>query len=337
MLKILPFSRVLVTGGAGFIGSNLVRRLVADGHTVDVVDNMANGSLENLEGLKYKTFIGDLVNVYEEQVDQRPKDQVWVIENDFASEAVLSRIHQKMYDTVFHQAAVPRVSYSVENPVETTDENLMKSVELLRACAGNIRRAVVASSSSVYGGADIMPTSEDIPKSPKSPYALQKSCLEEFASLFSNLYELDVVMLRYFNVFGPGQKGDSPYSTAVSAWCDAISTNRALRSDGDGSQSRDMCYVDNIVDANILSAFADKKFSGERYNICCGERTTNRQVLDFLRERYPGVKIVDAPWRPGDVMHTLGDYSAAQRDFGYVPKVTFWDGLEKTLKWWKLA
>ena len=337
MTQILPFSRVLVTGGAGFIGSNLAKKLVANGHTVDVVDNMSNGSLENLEGLNFKTFIGDLVNIYENQVEQRPTDQVWVIENDFASDAVLARIQQKMYDVVFHQAAVPRVSYSVENPVETTEENLMKSVRLLTACLGNVRRVVAASSSSVYGGADIMPTPELTPKNPKSPYALQKSCLEDFAVLFSGLYDLDVVLLRYFNVFGPGQLGDSPYSTAVSAWCNSIADNRPLRSDGDGSQSRDMCYVDNVVDANVLAAFAEKRFSGESYNVCCGERTTNRQILEFLRDRYPGVTIVDAPWRAGDVMHTLGDYSAAQRDFGYVPKVTFWDGLEKTLKWWKLA
>jgi UDP-N-acetylglucosamine 4-epimerase len=97
-----------------------------------------------------------------------------------------------------------------------------------------------------------------------------------------------------------------------------------------------MCYVDNVVDANVLAAFADKKFSGDCYNVCCGDRTTNRQILDFLRNRFEHVKIVDAPWRTGDVMHTLGDYSAASRDFGYLPKVTFWDGLERTLQWWDL-
>jgi len=248
----------------------------------------------------------------------------------------LSRIQKKYYDVVFHQAAVPRVSFSVEHPVETTDENLMKSVELLSACVGNVRRVVAASSSSVYGGAENLPTSENEPKNPKSPYALQKSCLEDFSRLFSSLYQLDVVLLRYFNVFGPGQLGDSPYSTAVSAWCNAIVDGRSLRSDGDGSQSRDMCYVENVVDANVLSAFSDRIFSGECYNVCCGERTTNREILEFLRNLFKDVNIVDAPWRAGDVMHTLGDYSAAQRDFGYVPKVTFWDGLERTLKWWKL-
>ena len=329
-------SHVLVTGGAGFIGSNLVKRLVADGHTVDVVDNMINGSLDNFEGLNFRTFIGDLVNVFESQIEKRPANQVWVIENDFVSDPVLQRIAEKKYDVVFHQAAVPRVSFSVEYPVETTEENLMKSIKLPHACVGNVRRVVAASSSSVYGGADNMPTFESEPKNPKSPYAMQKSSMEDFATLFSKTYGLDVVLLRYFNVFGPGQMGDSPYSTAVSAWCSAIARGKPLRSDGDGSQSRDMCYVDNVVDANVLSAFAEKKFSGECYNVCCGERTTNRQVLDFMRDRFPGVKIVDAPWRAGDVMHTLGDYSAAQRDFGYLPKVTFWDGLERTLQWWNL-
>ena len=329
-------SRVLVTGGAGFIGSNLVKRLVSDGHTVDVVDNMTNGFLSNFESLNVKTFIGDLVSIYESQQHARPSSQVWVLEDDFASAVILERVQRKTYDVVFHQAAVPRVSFSVEHPVETTDENLMKSVSLLSACVGNVKRVVVASSSSVYGGADNLPTSEIEPKNPKSPYALQKSCLEDFAKLFSSLYSLDVVLLRYFNVFGPGQLGDSPYSTAVSAWCNSLVDGRPLRSDGDGSQSRDMCYVENVVDANVLAAFADKNFSGECYNVCCGERTTNREILEFLRDRFEDVKIVDAPWRAGDVMHTLGDYSAAQRDFGYVPKVTFWDGLEKTLQWWNL-
>jgi len=329
-------SRVLVTGGAGFIGSNLVKRLVADGHTVDVVDNMTNGFLSNFDGLNVKAFIGDLVSIYESQDHPRQDDQVWVLEDDFASPAILERIQRKTYEVVFHQAAVPRVSFSVEHPVETTDENLMKSVALLSACSGNVRRVVAASSSSVYGGADNLPTTEIEPKNPKSPYALQKSCLEDFSKLFSTLYSLDIVLLRYFNVFGPGQLGDSPYSTAVSAWCNAIADGQPLRSDGDGSQSRDMCYVENVVDANVLAAFSDKKFSGECYNVCCGERTTNREILEFLRNRFEGVKIVDAPWRAGDVMHTLGDYSAARRDFGYLPKVTFWDGLEKTLQWWNL-
>lgn len=333
-------SKVLITGGAGFIGSHLARRLVEQGHMVDVVDNMTNGSLDNLEGLDTKCFIGGIVDLYEDQAEKtgrtRQQSQVWVIEDDFASETINRRIKRGMYDVVFHQAAVPRVAYSVENPTATTDENLLKSVQLLEVCKGHVRRVVAASSSSVYGGADVMPTTESAPKRPKSPYALQKSCLEDFSQLFCSLYGMDIVLLRYFNVFGPRQLGDSPYSTAVSAWCNAIADGRPLRSDGDGSQSRDMCYVDNVVDANVLAAFADKSFKGEAYNVCCGERTSNRQILNFLQENFEGIEVVDAPWRAGDVMHTLGDFSAAARDFGYVPKVGFWAGLERTLKWWNL-
>jgi UDP-glucose 4-epimerase len=329
-------SKVLVTGGAGFIGSHLVKRLVSEGHTVDVVDNMSNCSLDNLEGLDTRCFLGGIVNIYEEQSQSRPDSQVWVIEDDFASETIFHRIANEKYDIIFHQAAVPRVSYSVEQPWLTTEENLLKSVQLLEVSRGKVRRLVVASSSSVYGGADVMPTSEQEPKFPKSPYALQKSCLEDFSRMFCSLYGMDIVLLRYFNVFGPGQLGNSPYSTAVSAWCNAIADGKPLRSDGDGSQSRDMCYVENVVDANVLAAFADKKFTGESYNVCCGERTSNRQILEFLQENFKGIEVVDAPWRPGDVMHTLGDFSAATRDFGYVPKIGFWSGLEMTLKWWKL-
>lgn len=329
-------ANVLVTGGAGFIGANLAKRLVADGHTVDVVDNMSNGSVGALSPLNTRSFIGGLLEIYESQVEQRQQDLVYVIEDDFASRNVLDRIAAGRYDVVFHQAAVPRVSYSVENPVETTEENLMKTVLLLKACAGNVRRVVAASSSSVYGGADTLPTTESEPRNPKSPYALQKSASEDFGRLFCNLYDLDLVMLRYFNVFGPGQLGDSPYSTAVSAWCNAIADGKPLRSDGDGTQSRDLCYVDNVVDANVLAAFADRKFTGEAYNVCCGDRTSNLEILNSLRERFPNVAVNSAPWRAGDVMHTQGDWSAANRDFGYTPSVRFWEGLDRTLAWWGL-
>jgi nucleoside-diphosphate-sugar epimerase len=146
--------------------------------------------------------------------------------------------------------------------------------------------------------------------------------------------------LRYFNVFGPGQYGDSPYSTAVSAWCHALKNGSHLRSDGDGSQTRDMCYIDNAVHANILAAESDQTkfdgFNGRCYNISCGDRTSNGEILEFLRERYSHAIIVDAPWRQGDVMHTQADISRASEELGYEPLVRFWDGLEKTIEWWGL-
>ena len=152
-----------------------------------------------------------------------------------------------------------------------------------------------------------------------------------------DLYGLDVVCLRYFNVFGPGQYGDSPYSTAVSAWCHAIKNGLECRSDGDGSQSRDMCYVDNVVSANILAATLDNKygpFMGRCYNIACGDRTTNKAVLDYLKSKFSGLKVREAPWRAGDVMHTQADIDRARAELGYEPIVKIWDGLERTLKWW---
>lgn len=327
--------RALVTGGAGFIGSSLTKELVARGWQVDVVDDMSNGHLNLLEPLKLRVFLPGLVNIYEETQSRQTSD-VFVFECDFSDPEILHRITDKKYDVVFHQAAVPRVSYSVEHPVETTDVNLLRSVALLHACVGNVEKAVVASSSSVYGGADTLPTTEEEPRNPKSPYALQKSVLEDYCRMFGDLYDLDTVCLRYFNVFGPGQYGDSPYSTAVSAWCDAIKSGKSLRSDGDGSQSRDMCYVDNVVSANILAAESKNRLLGKGYNVCCGDRTTNKEILNYLTGKFPNAEVRHAPWRAGDVMHTQGDWSAANRDFGYKPLVRFWDGLEKTLAWWDL-
>ena len=328
--------RALVTGGAGFIGSNLVHELVAQEWEVDIVDDMSNGHLSLLDQLAFRVVLPEFIELFEAQHTRNKKD-VYIFECDFAHKVILDRIKSKKYDVVFHQAAIPRVSYSVEHPVETTETNILKSVALLHACVDSVKRVVIASSSSVYGGSVIMPTSEDDLKNPKSPYALQKSVVEEFSKLFGSLYGLDTVNLRYFNVFGPGQNGDSPYSTAVSAWCDAISHGKVLRSDGDGSQSRDLCYVDNVVSANILAANSDRKFLGNCYNICCGDRTTNREILKYLISNFDNVKVNEVAWRAGDVMHTQGDWLAAFNDFGYVPLVKFWDGLQKTLSWWNLT
>ena len=327
--------RALVTGGAGFIGSNLVHELVKEGWLVDIVDDMSSGHLELLEPLNIRVLLPGMAEVYETQ-RSRAENEVFVHECDFAHRAILDRIADQKYDIVFHQAAVPRVSFSVENPVRTTDVNLLRSVQLLTACIGNVKRVVVASSSAVYGATDALPTLETEARNPKSPYALQKSALEDFCKLYGSLYNLDTVCLRYFNVFGPGQYGDSPYSTAVSAWCDAIKHGKALRSDGDGSQSRDMCYVDNVVSANILAATTKNQLMGNSYNVCCGDRNTNRDILTFLQARFSNLKIEDAPWRAGDIMHAQGDWSAAHRDFGYKPVIKFWEGLEKTLAWWGL-
>jgi len=260
------------------------------------------------------------------------------VQDDFAAPPLLEYIKTKAYDVIFHQAAVPRVSYSVEHPYETTIANIAKTVALFDAAKDSVKRIVNASSSSVYGIADKLPTKEsENGKDPKSPYAWQKSAIEDYSKICWDLYQLDIVNLRYFNVFGPGQYGNSPYSTAVSAWCHAIKNGLECRSDGDGEQTRDMCYVDNIVSANILAADATGTFKGLEYNIACGDRTSNNQILEYLKEKFGGkVKVKHAPARPGDVKHTQADVSYATKDFGYKPLVRFWEGLDRTIEWWGL-
>ena len=196
-----------------------------------------------------------------------------IITGDFADPNVLDRIAQKKYDIVFHLAANARVSYSVENPTITTEENVYKTVALFEACQkSNVRRIVFSSSSAVYGDVKELPIKEDDINSEniQSPYGLQKSVCEDFAKLFHRLYGTDIVSLRYFNVYGPGQTGDSAYSTAVSAWCNSVYTGKPLRSDGDGTQTRDMIFLDDVVFANILAAEAPPFVAGKSFNIATG-------------------------------------------------------------------
>lgn len=344
--------RALVTGGCGFIGSNLTKKLVSDGWLVDVVDNLSGGRLESLDNIKKRVIPSSaFIEPYyaslkgrDGQANTSPSisldrgtETVLVIQDDFSSDHMLKHIQAGHYDVIFHQAAVPRVSYSVEYPADTTYENVFKTVKLFESCTGNVQRVVWASSSSVYGGADLMPTPEDErgKNLPKSPYAWQKFVIEDYAKMAADLYKLDIVCLRYFNVFGPGQLGDSPYSTAISAWCHAIKNNLPLRSDGDGSQTRDMCYVDNVVHANILAANANRSFGGRAYNVACGDRVSNKEILNYLNGQFDLV-VKHAPERPGDVKHTLADISRAREELGYEPLVRFWEGLNRTIEWWNL-
>lgn len=338
--------RALVTGGCGFIGSNLVKELVKQGWKVDIIDDMSSGNVESLSGLKTKVIPAGLINVIDldndveisssDEAKYRSDIDALIIEGDFAHPFVLGRIRRKKYDVVFHQAAIPRVLFSVENPSLTTHVNILSTTHLFEACIDSVERVVFASSSSVYGGADVLPTPETHAKDPKSPYAWQKSAIEDLSKIFSNLYDLDIVCLRYFNVFGPGQLGGSAYSTAVSAWCNAVANDLELRSDGDGSQSRDLCYVDNVVSANILAASSQRKFCGDTYNIACGDQTTNREILEYFKSKFSNIVVKDAPWRKGDVMHTRADITKAREELGYEPLVRFWEGLDKTFAFWNL-
>lgn len=308
---------VLITGGCGFIGSNLLKRCLDEGANVTVVDDLSGGKIQFVEKLIDTSLV--------------PLGGAAI--TDFADPTILNMIRDQTFDTVFHLAALPRVSYSVEFPVETNDNNVTKTLKLLDACRGNIERFVFASSSSVYGGADNLPTHESEKKRPKSPYALQKSIIEEYLLLWDDLYGMDSASMRFFNVFGENQLGNSPYSTAVSAWLTAIKHGKPMRSDGDGTQTRDMCHVDNVTLALVLAAKSKMKLHARTYNVACGEKTSNNEIIQHLLKRYPNASVVNAPWRAGDVMHTLADIQRAKEELGYEPVVRFWEGLERTIKW----
>ena len=328
-------SKVLVTGGCGFIGSNLVHQLVSMGWDVDVVEDLSNGILENLESLDKRVVTTDTLHLYQDQFEAEDEKQTLVICGDFAHENILQRIHNNKYEFVFHLAANPRVEFSVQYPQVTTEINVLKTVELFKACAdSDVERVIFSSSSAIYGEVENLPTDEDTTCTPESPYGLQKLQGEQYAALFAKLYDVDIVSLRYFNVYGPRQLGGSPYATAVSAWCDAIYNEKQLRSDGDGTQSRDMVYVGDVVQANICAALSENPVAGKGYNIGSGVSIENNEILDKLGEIFGDLDVHNASWRPGDVMHTLADISNARSDLGYDPEYSFDEGLEQTLSWW---
>lgn len=310
---------VLVTGCAGFIGSNFCKQF-SDLYPETVVlgvDNLSTGRKEAIDK-RVKFFKGTITNT-------KFLDGIF---NKFKPEFV------------FHFAAIPRVSFSVEHPLETTFTNIDGTVALLQVSKKyDVKRFILSSSSSVYGGAKRLPTKEaDNFPDPKSPYSAQKYADEIFCKLFSDLYGLDTISLRYFNVFGPGQYGDSAYSTVVSAWLESIyfPKNKKAFIEGNGRQSRDFCFVDNVVLANILAMKSEKLFKGEAFNIAHGERTTVIEIKKMI-EKYTNKKLdlEVRPPRKGDVLHTHADITKAKKWFGYKPKILFIEGLLKTIEWFE--
>lgn len=311
--------KVLVTGVAGFIGSNFAKQFK---------DKFPEASISGID---------DLSSGRKEEVPE----EVEFYEGSITDAELLEKIFSKHKpEYVFHFAAIPRVSYSVEHPIETTDVNVTGTVALLNIAKNHgTKRLVFSSSSSVYGGAKILPTkeSENAPD-PKSPYAAQKYCGEVFCKVYSELFGLDTVCLRYFNVYGPGQYGDSAYSTVVSAWLESLYFPEEKKAfiEGDGTQSRDFCYVDNVVSANILAMQREEPFKGEAFNVAQEERTTVNEVRQIIEE-YTGRKLdlEQRPSRKGDVAHTHADLSKAREWFGYVPEINFRDGLKRTVEWFE--
>jgi UDP-glucose 4-epimerase len=301
----------LVTGGAGFIGSHLVDALVARGDTVRILDDLFSGSHENLN-------------------PAAPFIQASVTDADAVRDAV------EGVEVVFHQAAHRAVLRSVEDPVTTDLANVHGTITVLKAALdAGVRRVVYASSSSVYGGAATLPTPESAPTAPRSPYAVTKLVGEHYARVFAELYEIETVSLRYFNVYGPRQRPDSAYAAVIPLFIDALRDGRDPEVHGDGKQSRDFSYVSDVVEANLAAAHASAdRSSGNVYNIAGG---TSYSLLDLLDELAGIIGVEPRPShtepRAGDIRHTRADATAARRDLGFETRVPFDEGLRKTVDW----
>ncbi len=309
-------SNVLVTGGGGFIGSNLTEALLKQGHAVRVLDNFSTGKKENL-------------------IFKEPYSFFEMMEGDIRDLTVCRRAMKDM-EYVFHQAALPSVQRSVEDPVTSNAVNVGGGVHVLLAARdAGVKRLIYASSSSVYGDTPTLPKEEGMPPNPLSPYALQKYVGEQYCRLFFQLYGLETVSLRYFNIFGPKQDPTSHYSAVIPRFIDALLEGRSPIVFGDGEQSRDFTYIDNVVHANLL-AMAAAHLDGEAINIACGRRTSLNQLLSFLRERV-GSKVLPTYEEPrrGDVRHSLAEIRKGKQILAYEPKVDVEAGLKKTVEYFE--
>lgn len=312
--------KILVTGGAGFIGSNLVENLLNDKRVslVRVLDNLATGSLKNIAGFRSNPrfdFIEADIRDFENCVK--------------ACEDI---------DLVSHQAALGSVPRSIADPLTTNNVNITGTLNIFTAAKEKgIRRVVYAASSSTYGDHPGLPKVEDRIGNPLSPYAVTKYVNELYARVYSQLYGLELIGLRYFNIFGPRQNPNGPYAAVIPLFAEALLTGKPPVINGDGSHSRDFTFVDNAVQANVLSLFStDKNAVDQVYNIACGHQTSLSELFDHLRKSAGStLEPVHGPERRGDVKHSLADISKAEKLLGYKPAVSVEDGLKQTFEWYK--
>ncbi len=306
----------LVTGGAGFIGSHLAERFVNDGHAVRVLDDFSTGKRENLRGFS---------------------DRIDLVEGDMRDFETCLRACDDI-EIVFHQAAIPSVPKSVDNPVASHDANINGTFNLLMAARQKkCRRFIYAASSSAYGDVDVSPKHEGIKPEPLSPYAVQKLAGELYLRAFFECFELESLAIRYFNVFGPRQDPASQYAAAIPAFVTAILADRPPTVYGDGEQTRDFTYIDNVVHGNVLAAEAAKT-TGQAINVACGEQVSVNAIIRRINELL-GKDITPnyVPPRAGDVKHSLADIRLARELIGYEPRVSFDEGLRLAIDYYKSA
>ncbi|MBI4471313.1 MAG: SDR family oxidoreductase [Acidobacteria bacterium] len=304
----------VVTGGGGFIGSHIVEELLRRKETVKVIDNFSTGKRENIE-------------LFEDDVD--------LIELDLAEAENLAQV-LKGVDYVIHQAAIPSVPKSMLDPVKSHNANVNGTLRLLVACReAGVRRVVYASSSSLYGDSPTLPKHENMMPNPLSPYGAQKLFGEMYCQVFTRAYGLETVSLRYFNVFGPRQDATSQYSGVLALFIPAVLKGRHPTIYGDGLQSRDFTYVQNVVEGNLLACTA-AGVSGQVFNVACGDRITVNSMLQQINKITGNdTNPIYTDARAGDIKHSQADIARAREHLGYEPKVSFEEGLRRTIEWYR--
>jgi len=307
-------NKFLVTGGAGFIGSNIAAKLVLQGCFVRVIDNLLTGKKSNLSSII---------------------DRIEFVEADMGDEKIARKI-MKDIDVVLHQGALPSVPRSIDDPAETHRHCLDATFTLLLAARdAGVKRFVYASSSSAYGDTPTLPKVETMPPRPLSPYAVGKLAGEYYCSVFYEVFGLETISLRYFNVFGPHQDPTSQYAAAIPAFVTAILKDKPPTVFGDGLQTRDFTYVDNIVEANLLAAKAEHT-AGQLLNIACGQAVTVNETIDVINELLgKNIEPLYTDPRPGDIKHSLADITLAEKLLGFKPTIPFKQGLQKAITWYR--
>lgn len=314
--------KILVTGGAGFIGSNICESLIANGNKVVCLDNFATGKKENIQHLLKEenfTFIeGDIRNLED------------------CKEACLNM------DYILHQAALGSVPRSINDPITSNDVNVSGFLNILEAARTNkMKRVIYAASSSTYGDSKSLPKVEEIIGKPLSPYAITKYVNELYANVFQNTYGLETIGLRYFNVFGRKQDPNGAYAAVIPKFVIQLMKHQSPTINGDGSYSRDFTYVDNVIEMNVRSILAPEAATNTIYNVAYGERTTLNELVNLLKEQLSNydpeianIKVIYGPERQGDVPHSLASIEKAKNSLGYQPKFNIENGLKEAVKWY---